>query len=320
MQKIELYVVRTFSQKLSATFEFLSENGKTLFKFLAYLLLPVSAVQALGLNTLMEGMWSVAYGQGDGDNNTLFRMATGYGLTIITLMAGTLLCVSMVYGMMSIYGKREERLTGLTMKEFRPTLLRNLLRSFLMSIAITAALVVFILAAAGIGILGDKSMLVFILCLAYIAILVVCLPISLAIPIYLMEDGITLWKALSKAIRLGFKTWGGIFAIMFIMGLISYFIQSISSVPFYLMILFKAMLISSDGAAALASSPIYTFFMYLFGVLTSFCMYIGMMMIYLALGIQYGHAAEKIDGVSVEQDVDNFESFSEKEDDEFEEF
>lgn len=39
MQKIELYVVRTFSQKLSATFEFLSENGKTLFKFLAYLLL-----------------------------------------------------------------------------------------------------------------------------------------------------------------------------------------------------------------------------------------------------------------------------------------
>ena len=52
--KIELYRTRSFSEKLSATFDYLSENGRLLLKFLLYLILPVCMVQALGMNTFME--------------------------------------------------------------------------------------------------------------------------------------------------------------------------------------------------------------------------------------------------------------------------
>ena len=48
-----MYVQRTFGDKLNATFDFIKDNWKVLLKYVTYLLLPVSLIQALSMN----GLW-----------------------------------------------------------------------------------------------------------------------------------------------------------------------------------------------------------------------------------------------------------------------
>ena len=57
--KVAMYVKRSFGDKLNASFDFIKENWKILFKFTTYLLLPVSLIQALSLNGLMGGAFAM---------------------------------------------------------------------------------------------------------------------------------------------------------------------------------------------------------------------------------------------------------------------
>ena len=46
-EKIKLYAVRDFGQRLSVVMDFLRQNWKPLLLYLTYFLLPLSLVQAL---------------------------------------------------------------------------------------------------------------------------------------------------------------------------------------------------------------------------------------------------------------------------------
>lgn len=50
-----MYVKRSFGDKMNASFDFIKENWKPLFKFATYLILPLCLIQALSLNGLMNG-------------------------------------------------------------------------------------------------------------------------------------------------------------------------------------------------------------------------------------------------------------------------
>ncbi|MFA4181269.1 hypothetical protein [Xylanibacter rodentium] len=321
-QKIELYAERTFSRKLSDTFDFLSENGKVLFKFLAYLLLPVSAVQALGMNFYAGDVISIIDNINATDHaDFIMHAIIGYAILMLSIMTGAVLSSSLVYGLVRLYGKRQERLQGITMSEMRPVLLTNIWRTVKMGIviAIIMTMVITLLAVAAVG-LGEVAGLgngaaVLTVFIGIIAVFACGIPLALTLPIYLIEDDSTLWESLTKAFRLGFKTWGGIFGVLFVIGFIVQFIQGVSTMPWYIMLIFKGVLLSSDGAATMVTSPAYTFGMYLFGVVQAFGMYVGYTIIYVATAILYGHAAEKTDGVSVERDVDNFEQMGDDNDD-----
>ena len=52
-EKIRLYVVRDFGQRLSVVMDYLRQNWKPLLLYLTYFLLPLSLVQALSLNGFM---------------------------------------------------------------------------------------------------------------------------------------------------------------------------------------------------------------------------------------------------------------------------
>ena len=118
--------------------------------------------------------------------------------------------------------------------------------------------------------------------------LVACvIPLSLFSPIYLFEN-IGIWEAFKKTYRLGFATWGGVFLIALIMGLIGGILQGITS--------------------AVTISPVYNFFLYLMGILQAFGMYLSTIFTIIGLAYQYGHASEVVDSVSVEEDIDNFDN------------
>ena len=58
--KVAMYVKRSFGEKLNASFDFIKDNWKMLLKFITYLLLPVSLIQALSLNGLMGGALKIS--------------------------------------------------------------------------------------------------------------------------------------------------------------------------------------------------------------------------------------------------------------------
>ena len=109
--------------------------------------------------------------------------------------------------------------------------------------------------------------------------LVACvIPLSLFSPIYLFEN-IGIWEAFKKTYRLGFATWGGVFLIALIMGLIGGILQGITMLPWYVATIVKYFFAMSDSGSAV-----------------------------IGLAYQYGHASEVVDSVSVEEDIDNFDN------------
>ena len=51
--KIAMYVKRPFGEKLNASFDFIKENWKQLFKYSTYLILPICLIQAANFSGLM---------------------------------------------------------------------------------------------------------------------------------------------------------------------------------------------------------------------------------------------------------------------------
>ena len=64
---------------------------------------------------------------------------------------------------------------------------------------------------------------------AFIVVLALCIPLLMVLPTYIYED-ISVWKAYARGLRLGWKTWVGIFALGFVLTFISkaIFLVSIS--------------------------------------------------------------------------------------------
>ena len=50
--KIAMYVKRPFGEKLNASFDFIKENWKQLFKYSTYLILPICLIQAANFSGL----------------------------------------------------------------------------------------------------------------------------------------------------------------------------------------------------------------------------------------------------------------------------
>lgn len=304
--KVALYAKRSFGEKMNASFDFIKENWKPLFKFTTYLILPLCFIQALSLNGLMgSSMSAVMNAQADGLNpfagyGLAFWM--NYGLSILCYIIGSVILTSLIYALIQTYNDREERLAGITLSALKPLLLKNMgkmLKLILLVILLVSIVMVVI------GLLASLTAYTLILT---IPLLIVCIvPMTLISPIYMFEK-ISFWQAARKTFRLGFATWGGVLAILLIMGFIGGILQTIMMLPWYVATIVKYFFAMSDGGSTVTVSPVYNFFLYLLGILQAFGAYIGSIFTIIGVVYQYGHACEVVDSVSVEEDIDNFDN------------
>lgn len=100
---------------------------------------------------------------------------------------------------------------------------------------------------------------------------------------------------------------------MIVVGLLANVLQTVTTLPWYISFLVKVVLTSSDaGQEAFANSPIYNFIGYLLSVFMNFGMYLTMSLSTIALAYHYGSVAEEVDGLSVVDDIENFEQLVEE--------
>ena len=308
LPKIEIYRTRTFSEKLSDTFAFLRENWRPLLKYFFYLMLPASIVLAFFMNHFMEiymnFTMSINKGGTFGNYDIVSLLLFLFGLIVVSGLSYILLG-ALVFSMVRLYRRRENRLKDLTTEEVKPELLFCLKRAAVLTLAFFGILVVYILLGGGIvamGMIINKVIGLLLLLPIYIVTIVLALSISLVEPVYMLEDDINVWGALGKGLRLGYKTFGGILAVTFIIGLLASVIQTVTSMPWSILYVVKTVFLTAfEDNSAFVNSFLYTVLQYISCVLECLGMLLSSVITTIGLVIQYGHASDKIDGVGVEE-------------------
>ena len=302
--RIEIFKRRSFGDKLNATFDFVRENYRPLFKYMTYLLLPVSLVAAFGMQSLTSFYVNAILGAVSETVDDAFMeselLSMGIEILLFILAFGFMgiLASSIVYALMKLYNDSPDRLEGITFADIKPLLKRNIGRMVLMVIVF---LVVYMLAVGvmvGLALLSPWTMAI-----TLPALIVCILPLALWTPAYLLED-LSVWSSLAKALRLGFATWGGILGITIVIGILVNIASTVVQLPFFIVVIVKGFLFTSDDGG----STVWIDFL---GYLSSILMLYGSMLIsslsLIALAYQYGHACDKIDGVSIDHDIKHFE-------------
>lgn len=253
------------------------------------------------------------------ETEQILSVVMSYLPVLLLCLIGALLTVAVTYTLMQKYQQRDNLLKGLTLSEIKPLLKHNLWRVLKMLLLLTligiVAFVVLVLVATMIISIGSKFEAF--LFLLYMAMLAIALPLGLVLPLCVFEPELSLFSCVKKALRLGFKTWGTLFVVMLVITMLVQIVSFILMIPF----LFTTMTtmffeIDSSQYASLAYTSSAWFSVLTFASSLLFCFGLLLMsaLSFVAFAFCYGRAADKVEGVSVKNAVQNFDSTSSTED------
>lgn len=308
--KIPLYQTRTFSEKFSATFDFMRQNWRVFLRLSLYLWLPLSLVQSIFLNSYYSQMFaSVLTGNAQADLPWGVLACLG----VVSLFSYIMIW-AVTYGVMLKYEQGDGDLSQLTLRDFWPLIWRNIGRTALVLTAYLLLYAAFMVAVVLLSVLVAATqfgpMAFGIILLVIAAMVALAPPICLFPAIYLLEDDGTLWGSLRKGFRYGFKTWGGLFALLFVFGVLVYAVCSILMSPSLIMTALKSTLFPATFTGSGALPFLYTIVQDVIVIIGNFAAWLVMPLPLVAIGFHYGHAAETLDGVTVDDEIDHFEALA----------
>lgn len=316
-RRIPLYASRSIGETLSATFDFVAQNFVPLIKFLSAFLLPVSALMGLSYQSLVSSFAHIE--DYDDETELILSAVTGYIPVFVLCLIGALLTVAVTYTLMQKYQQRDNLLKGITLNEIKPLLKHNLWRLLKMLLLLTligmVAFVALVLVAAMIMAIGGKFEVF--LFLLYVAMLAIALPLGLVLPMCVFEPELSLFSCVKKALRLGFKTWGTLFVVMLVITMLVQIVSVILIIPFMFTTVSSMFFeIDSSQYASLAYTNSAWFSVLTFASSLLFCFVLLLMsaLSFVAFAFCYGRAADKVEGVSVKNAVQNFDSTDSTED------
>lgn len=310
-RRIPLYASRSIGETLSATFDFVAQNFVPLIKFLSAFLLPVSALMGLSYQSLLSSFAHIE--DYDDETELILSAVTGYIPVFVLCLIGALLTVAVTYTLMQKYQQRDNLLKGITLNEIKPLLKHNFWRLLKMLLLLTligmVAFVALVLVAAMIMAIGGKFEIF--LFLLYMAMLAIALPLGLVLPMCVFEPELSLFSCVKKALRLGFKTWGTLFVVMLVITMLVQIVSVILIIPFMFTTVASMFFeIDSSQYASLAYTSSAWFSVLTFATSLLFCFGLLLMsaLSFVAFAFCYGRAADKVEGVSVKNAVQNFDS------------
>lgn len=310
-RRIPLYASRSIGETLSATFDFVAQNFVPLIKFLSAFLLPVSALMGLSYQSLVSSFAHIE--DYDDETELILSAVMSYIPVFVLCLIGALLTVAVTYTLMQKYQQRDNLLKGITLNEIKPLLKHNFWRLLKMLLLLTligmVAFVALVLVAAMIMAIGGKFEVF--LFLLYMAMLAIALPLGLVLPMCVFEPELSLFSCAKKAVRLGFKTWGTLFVVMLVITMLVQIVSVILIIPFMFTTVTSMFFeIDSSQYASLAYTSSAWFSVLTFASSLLFCFGLLLMsaLSFVAFAFCYGRAADKVEGVSVKNAVQNFDS------------
>ncbi len=295
-----LFRTRTFSERFSLVFEWMRSEWKPILKYVTLFLLPVSLLQGFGLSGITESSFSDMLSGGSNWSDMSATNLAGIALYYVCAIVGALF----IYGLCLFFVRRNlmegQSNEGLKASEVWRGAMSFVPRLILSGIVVMVIMVAAVILFVSLTVLSPWTAILTLP--ACIALMVAFIPL---LPVYtLTAEG--LFSSISHSLRLGFKCWMGFFSTVFVMGLLTMVIGSFASIPLYLAIMVKA-LVGSDLSAT--SAGMVDFFNYIGGVITTYVSYALTILTVGIICVQYGHAADKFDGVTAQKEVDEFPEF-----------
>ena len=293
ISKIKLYKVRTAGEVIGDTFAFLSNNFATLFKNVSCLMLPVCLLLAFAFSLYMDASSSINSfigSNGSYDLSQVTRLVGRMSFYILMLIISQWVLGSLIFAMIKYDDQNEQGLHGVRLSALMPLFKKNIKRMLvLIGVSILLAVVFGGLTVALALVIGLWSIL-----LLLVITLILTGPLVLLTPVYLLEENISVWSAIKKALQLGMNTWGKIVGVIIVMTVICIIVQGIFTLPWCILYLAKTLMAMDGGTEDLfVNSLSYSILTYLSAVLVSFSYVMIYMVYYVCEAYLYGHAVEK---------------------------
>lgn len=311
-KKIQLFEIRDFSAKFSATFDFVRQNWRVFLRMALYLWLPLSITQGIFLNTYYSALMGQMFTGSTVDYEDMPWAMIAF-IAVVSIFS-LLMIWAVTYGLMKLYEESDGDLSQLTLHDFMPTLRKSSKRACIVMLAYVVLYVAFVIAAVIAVLLftamGSVAGTILIVLLILAAIVALMPPLMLFPAVYLLDYNQNWWEALKTSFSYGFKTWGGLFAVIFVFGIIIYAVSGILMAPALIMSALKSTLFPATFTGSGMLPLLYTIIQDIIVVVTNFIAWLFMPLPLIAVGFHYGHAAELFDGVSVADDIDHFEELA----------
>jgi hypothetical protein len=219
-------------------------------------------------------------------------------------MIGGAILSGMVYAMMQTYATRENRLQGITLNDFKETLTINTLKYIRLIFLFVFAYTLIVVIIVYLAYLATVTLALTIP--LFIVLILLLIPLMLIIPVYIFERDIKLTDAIRKSWKLGMSTLWGMIGLIIVLNIIASVIQTVTMLPWYITLLFGT-IFSLTSESMISQSVVYKFVLYILGLIQSFGMYVSMIIGIIGLAFQYFHAREKVEGITIESNITNFD-------------
>ena len=264
----DLYKSRNASKCVKAGYLFLSSNYKRIFKSIWLPALLVAIAVAANVSMTVKSFQDPASAASLG-----FIGAALQGAFSVLLMVGSVWLLAALYNLFNAEGLRPNIIKGVKL------MILELLITIIVTIIVGLVVVGFVYLSKHTEVSSPDDYKSFIIkagCTAIgliVLLFVLSLPFVYFIPKYMMEK-IKMRKSFFKAYKTGFRNWGFLFLVVFIIGLISLVIMALTTLP--LIILSGAQGASLQGTIAFGDpSGMPSYFVWLFfltTLITSFIM------------------------------------------------
>lgn len=309
--KIKLYRMRTFTEVLNDTVEFLRANWRVCLKFSAYIVLPLCIVLGNALGSMFNSLSSVALIAGDNiDADTTEGLLWSYIFSYASSLLLGWAVLALVSALVMLYHSRPEGLDGLNFSTFKPVFIRMLRRGIVLSLVLLVIVALSVtVAVVPISMTGLFAFLTIPALIVFLFSLVLCTPV------YMLED-IGIGAALLKGLRYGFKGWWRLLGTLIVIGMLVNIVSGFVSMPLIVLMYAKMLVPVIDNSADITffSSFGYDLMVYISSILYGIGNAAATGVLLLSVVFHYGHMAEKLDSVSVESDIKDFEDLGNESD------
>lgn len=301
IDKIPFYKERSIGERMTAAIDFLRGNWPVMFRTAIYMLLPLSIVQSVAMNSFFGDYMGFTLNFDSYEMNSetefIIRIVSSYGILILCFLLGSILLQSLAFTMLQEYNEREDGLENVTFGMIWPRMWHNTKRVMKSTLVMVGATIVLI----ALSLINPLALILLIPGLVALSIPMLMFPC-----IYSFEK-INMKKAVSKAMRLGFGTWAGLFVINMVFGFVMNIVSQALAVPWGICAALVAIFGETDDAPQWAEITVHVL-AFLFGVIMMFATYLTSTLQPLSTAYHYAHATERKDSVTIDSDIENFEN------------